>query len=269
MMKKNKMWMTVWMVTLMICCLSCGKKQSLIVSKTEVTFPSAGGVSMVYVDADCDWTANYNGEHDWYTLSRLSGSKQGVILIDVKEHQSHYERNGSFSVTSSNGKVTKTIRIIQQPIEIVNIHNKVWFLHEYERWATDYYNDYIEDSYQQWNYYIDESFDNWFFYFKADSTGYQYHTKNGDTTAFAYTYIYYPLGDSLYINFITDTTVVEDYHATIYELNQQNFVFSDEYLPHQFEKLYMANISTRKTDLNISPDKLKKKITGPLIPVDK
>lgn len=267
-MKTNRLWIAAWMICLSICFCSCGKKQNLTISRNEVVFSSAGGNAIVTVDADCDWKVNYNGEHDWYSLSRMTGSNQGVILITVQEHNSHYDRNASFSVTTSNGRVTRTVRIVQQPIAIVDIHNKVWFLHEYERWNTDYQNDYIEDSYQHWNYYIDESFDNWFFYFMDDSTGYQLHTKNGDTITYAYNYIYYPLGDSLYINFETDTTIVEDYHAVIHELNQDNFIFSDEYRPHQFEKLYMANISIHKGPIKINPKNIRKKEKGPLIQVE-
>ena len=247
---------------------SCCKKPNLNVSKDEIVFSSAGGNGIVQVDADCNWTVSKDGTYDWFTLSRTTGSNQGVILVTVQDYHSHYERNASFTVSSSNGKVSKTVRIVQQPIDIIDIHNKVWFLHEYERWATDYQDDYIDDSYEHWNYYIDESFDNWFFYFMADSTGYQYHTKNGDTIIYSYRYIYYPLGDSLYINFQTDTTEVEDYHAVIHELNQQNFVFSDEFYSHRFEKLYMANISVKKESIKMNPAKLRKKGKGPLIQVE-
>ena len=223
---------------------------------------------MIQVNADCDWTVDYDGEHEWYSLSRTSGSNQGVIVISVQEQQSHYERNASFTVTASKGKVSRTIRITQQPLAFVNIHNKLWFLHEYERWATDFYDEYIEDSYEHWNYYIDESFDNWFFYFMEDSTGYQLHTKHGDTILYAYTYIYYPQGDSLYINFETDSLVTEDYHAVIHEVNQEHFVFSDEHHPHQFEKLYMANLSTDRTPITFNRDKIRKKQRGPLIQME-
>lgn len=268
-MKTNRLWIAAWMLGLSICFLSCVKTPNLTVSKDEITFSSAGGHGLVTVDADCDWSVAYSGAHEWYTVSRTMGSKKGVIVVKVEEHQSHYERNASFTVTSSNGKVSRTVKVVQQPIAIVDIHNKVWFLHEYERWAMDYQNEYIEDSYEHWNYYIDESFDNWFFYFMADSTGYQLHTKNGDTVAYAYTYIYYPLGDSLYINFVTDTTVTEDYHAVIHELNHDNFVFSDEYRSKQYEKLFMANISTKRGPIKVSPDKIRKKEKGPMIEVER
>jgi hypothetical protein len=111
-------------------------------------------------------------------------------------------------------------------------------------------------------------FDNWFFYFRDDSTGYQIHTKNEDTIMYAYQYIYYPEGDSLYINFETDS-VVEDYHATIHELNSENFVFSDEYRSHHFEKLYMAKIYENRGVIHVNPKKVMKKERGPLIPIDK
>ena len=267
-MKKTPFKMTALLFMLALCCFSCGKKQQLTVSKNEVTFASSGGVAMVQVDADCDWTVEYNGDHEWYTLSRLSGSNQGVILVNVDEHHSHNGRQASFNVNTSNRKVKRMVAVVQKPVDIVDITNKVWFLHEYERWATDFYDEYIEDSYQHWNYYIDETFDNWFLYFKDENEGYQYHTKNGDTTIYRYEYTYYPLGDSLYINFETDSTEVEDYHAIIHELSNRDFIFSDEYHPHQFEKLFMANVSTSKVHLNINPTKFKKKQRGPLIQIE-
>ena len=151
-------------------------------------------------------------------------------------------------------------------IEITNITQKVWFLRTYERWDTDNRDRVIPESYRSWTYYGDEGSENWFFYFMEDNTGYQYYTYQGDTTVYAFQYSYYPDGDSLNIIFQTENDSVENYHATINELTESDFSFTNPYRPHQYEQLNMVNATgNQRGKLNINPKKISKKPAGALI----
>ena len=205
---------------------------------------------------------------DWIKATPSSGKNNGAVVLTISKNTTYGARNAVITILSGTGRTRHEIKITQDKIDIVEISNRFWFLYEYERWATDYKDDYIDDSYEHWQYYIDESFDNWFFYFQDDSTGYQIHTKAGDTINYIFDYIYYPFGDSLYINFRTEDEDVEDYHATINLLNIDRFQFSDEFYPHRFEHLYLANVSYHKNKLYINPKKVMKKEKGPLIKVE-
>ena len=108
-----------------------------------------------------------------------------------------------------------------------------------------------------------------FFYFMEDSTGYQWRAKNYDTVYYAFNYLFYPLEDSLYINYETDSSgVVEDYHTIIEQLDNEAFIFQNEYREHRFERLTMANVSAHEKRPFIKPDKVMKKPSGPIIQVE-
>ena len=81
-----------------------------------------------------------------------------------------------------------------------------------------------------------------------------------DTIYHPFEYIYYPLGDSLLISFETvSDTLVEDYHATINQLDDEYFNFTNEYLWHRYEQLDMVNLSDKRGMFNIRPEKVFKK----------
>lgn len=153
-------------------------------------------------------------------------------------------------------------------IDYSKIVGKVWFTRTYERWNTDYYDQYIPESYRSWTYDIDPGCENWFWYFFEDDVCYQIHTKDYDTVYYPFEFKYYPNGDSIYINFITVDTTLEDYHATIQQLDDNYFIFSDEYRPHQFEKITMTNVTgDTRSEFKLNPKKVKNKAGGPLIPI--
>lgn len=250
---------------------SCHDKQRVDVAKQQLVFSPQGGMDLISLSADCDWSIEFEGEHDWYSLNQTSGSHDAILVVEVQEHKSFYDRHGSFNVVSSDGKASKTVLITQSRYEINNLVEKAWFLRFYERWNTDFYNEYIEDSYRSWTFYSDQEYTNWYLYFANDSIGYQIRTKDGDTIYYPYDYIYYAEGDSLYINFETvSDTVVEDYHCKIYQLDDEMFVFSNEYRPHHFEKLYNYNVTATKDRFNPNPNpkKIQAKTRGPMIQIE-
>ena len=265
-MKKSHLWQVVSILILTLCCLSCNPKENLNVTKTEMNFAPAGGSDILPISADCQWDIDLTDGVDWVTFSQVSGENNGAIIVTVSKNETYDERNATITVVSNSGKIRKQVNVKQEKFDIVNIHEKFWFLYEYERWATDYKDDYIEDSYEHWNYFAEEYYDNWFFYFMADSTGYQIHTKNGDTIYYPCNYIYYPFGDSLYINFLLENTdEVEDYHTIIHQVTEQRLQFSDEFLPHRFENMFWDNVTATRKSFKINPKKVMKKEHGPLI----
>jgi len=265
-MKRHIYWIGALLV-LVFALGSCGKKQHLEVNKNTIVFNSYGGTDMFSIVSDCDWSIEMDNSQNWLTIEPLVGGKDTTNVVVTAAHNVHnYNRSTHFTVVSDNGRVRKEIAVNQEKIEIEFIQNKVWFLRFYERWDCDFYNVVIPESYRNWTYYTDYGNENWFLYFTENNVGYQVRIQGADTTYYAYDYEYYPDGDSLYILFQTVDETVEDYHSVIHELNNERFTFSDEYGWHEFEKLYLFNVSTSKrNEFKINPKKIAKKPAGPLI----
>ena len=254
------------------CCLlilatSCGKKQTISVSNDRLLFDISGGTLSFDITANCDWSIEQDLSATWISLSQLQGSNNATIDITAESNDGISERTTELSIVSDNKKTTKKI-YIQQKSSVFSdlILGKLWFLRFYERWDLDYANQIIDASYRSRTYYSDEIYENWFFYF-TDTIGYLIYRVQGDTTYYPYHYNYYPNNDSLYLSFVTQSDVVEDYYAHVFELTQDHFTFSNEYRHHQFEKLYTVNVSDdKKSPLKINPKNIKTKPHGPLIP---
>ena len=265
-MKKHFIWIGLVTICLWFASASCCKKQHITVSKEILTFNFEGGMDFFQIEADCDW--NIETTADWFTVSTETGSNDATITVTVQRNPHTAERNALLTVVSANGKIKKTIKVVQNQIDISMIVEKVWFTRFYERWDTDFYNEYIPESYRSWTYYSDPGLENWFWYFFEDTISYQIHTVNYDTVYYPFEYIYYPEGDSIYINFLTVDETVEDYHATIHQLDHEYFTFSDAYRPHQFEKITTVNVTEKgRSEIKINPKKVKSKPAGPLIPI--
>lgn len=248
---------------------SCGKRVEIELSKNLLSFSSAGGVEFIQVTANCMWSISMDENVNWFSVTPTEGENDGLLAITVNNYSESSDREASFTINSSNGKRHKKVTIHQNEIEIKEITDCVWFLEFYERWNIDYYHNFIEDSYEYWSYSPTYDQTHFFLYFLADSTGYQIKTQNGDTVFFPYNYVYYPAGDSLYINFETVNDAPEDYHATIDALNDEVFIFHDEWKTNFFEKLNLMRlaIQEQKSTLYINPNKVQKKQHGPLVDV--
>ena len=266
-MKRHFFWIGA-LLAIVFAIASCGPKQHLEVNKEKLVFNSFGGTDLFYVVADCDWNIEVDNTQDWLSVNPLSGGKDTTnIIVTAVPNEHNYDRNTSLAVVSSNGKVRKEIEVTQEKIDIDYIHNKIWFLRDYERWDCNYLNVIIPESYRSWTFYTDYGNENWFFYFMDNNSGYEIRIKGDDTTYYAYDYQYYPQGDSLFIRFENpDSTFIDDYHATIHELNNERFTFSDAYRPHQYEKLFLVNVSRGdRSEMKINHKKIAKKPAGPLI----
>lgn len=236
-----------------------------------IAFNSFGGTDIFRIVADCNWSIETDNTQEWLTIDPLAGGKDTTnVVVTASPNENNYDRNTRFTIVSEKGKIRKEIGVVQEKIDIDYLHNKIWFLRDYERWDCDFYNTVIPESYRSWTFYSDYGNENWFFYFLEDSTSYEIRIKEDDTLFYYFDYQYYPNGDSLYINFQTVDSTVEDYHASIQELNNERFTFSDEWGWHEFEKLYLVNVSRdKRSELKINPKKIAKRPAGPLIELNK
>ena len=247
---------------------SCGEKQHIVISKASMVYSYSGGNDVFRIEADCNWEVV--GAANWFTVNPTMGSKDGNVVVTVARNNSLQDRNATLYVVSENGKVKKSIDIIQTSADINVIINKVWFTLTDERWDTDYFNQVIPESYRSYSYYSNAGYENWFFYFLENNTGYQVRTYDGDTIYYPYNYTYYPDVDSLDISFEIegDSVAREDYHTIVHQLDEENFVISHAYRPHQYEKITSVNVTgTRREVFRINPKKIQSKPKGPLIPV--
>lgn len=268
-MSKTTWGMLFLLLALMTGMSSCLKSRYITVNPTEQTFSYQGGNGVLHILSNCRWTVEKDPDATWLTIGQTSGKNDGTISFAVERNTLHQSRSTILRVVSSNGKTQTDVIISQTRPDITAITRKIWFTNYYERWDLDYYNQVIEDSYRSFNYdLLDPESSNWFFYFLDDSTGYQVNSYKFDTVNYQFDYIFYPERDSLYIHFLTEADVVEDYHVTVHELNTTHFVFGDEYVTHRFEKIYTTNISGTRNQFYINPKKTaKKKPTGSLIPM--
>ena len=255
---------------------ACGHRQHLNVSKNQIVFSYAGGSDFFNVTADCPWIIVIDNIPDWLTIDPLASNDTATSLsvaLTASPNETMIDRNAAFAVISENGKINKIITVTQEKIDINPMLGKVWFLRFYERWNTDYWDNYIPESYRTWTYYSDYENEKFFFYFNDDDTGYQIYTQADDTVYYPFQFEYFPETDSLEIAFETTNNTVEDYHAIIHQLNNSDFSFSNGYVPkqptksfHYFEKLNMVNVSTgKRQELKVNPKKIAPKPAGPLI----
>lgn len=267
-MKRVTIGLGILLFTLALLTTSCGKKQHIIISKAALTYTYSGGNDVFQITADCGWEVS--GMTNWITVNPTTGNGDGNVVVTVNRNTSGQDRNATLMITSENGKVRKSIQVIQVKADINAIIRKVWFTLTDERWDSDYFNQVIPDSYRIYRYYSNDEFEHWFFYFIDNSTGYQVRTYQGDTIYYPYTFTFYPDVDSLDISFevIGDSTIMEDYHTIIHQLNNEFFVFSHAYRPHQFEKVTTANVTgDSKEVFRVNPKNIRTKPKGPLIPV--
>lgn len=148
--------------------------------------------------------------------------------------------------------------------------NRVWFTTTEERWNTDYYDNYIPESYRSWTYYKTPGSENWLWYFFEDNVGYEIHTDNYDTIYYHFEYTYKFKNNSLYVKFETTDGSTEEYHATIDQIDDNNFIWTNEYRSHSFEKVTTENVtgsgSKRGGAFRVNPKKVSLKPAGPMIP---
>lgn len=273
-MKRQTFWIVAILLGIMVVSTSCRKRQHIDILKDHIAFNYLGGSDVFSIVSDCDWSIEMDESIHWFTVDPTTGSSDSTfVVVTAEQNNSGYDRNAMITVVSTNGKVRKTIEIVQNWVDISAIEERLWFLRYYTRWDTDYANHVIPESCREFYYYTQEDMHNWYLYFADDTLGYEVHiyptNLNGerDTVYHEFEYVYYPLGDSLLISFETvSDSLVEDYHATINELNKDYFNFTNEYLWHRFERLDMVNLSRSRATFDIKPEKIKPKPAGtPLI----
>lgn len=256
-------------VVVLLALASCGRRQHLEVDKSLITFSFAQSTDIFSIEANCQWSIDADNTDDWVSITPRQGEGNTYITVMVEKNNTVNDRRTSFTVNSENGKIHREVVVAQQKIDIYAIVRKVWFLRTYTRWDSDFFNVVIPESYRTITYYSNPGFENWFFYFVEDSTGYLIRTFEGDTITYPYDFVYYPDYDSLNITFATTNDSIENYHTVIHELTNSVFTFSDAYRPHQFEKLYLVNVTgDERGRLKINKKHTALKPAGPIIQLE-
>ena len=120
-MKKHFIWIGLVTFCLLVVSTSCRKKQRLTVSKGILTYNFDGGMDFFQIEADCGWTIETTA--NWFTVNPTSGINDATITVTVERNNHTAGRNASLTVTSANGKIKKTIEVVQNQIDISMILN--------------------------------------------------------------------------------------------------------------------------------------------------
>ena len=157
----------------------------------------------------------------------------------------------------------------EKMIEVIS--EKIWFTTLEERWNTNYAGDSIPDSYRSWTYYTIPGSENWLWYFFKDNTGYEIHTQDYDTLYYHFEYSYSYKDNSILIKFETNDGSTEEYTTNIEQIDDKNFIWSNEYRPHQFERVSTVNVTSDSKRRNVFKPNAKNtsyKPAGPMIPIN-
>ncbi len=146
--KRNIFMMMALLVVAAAGLVGCGKQYSLRVSTNNLYFGVDPGTKTLEITANCKWTVVKNDDADWYTISTMSGEKDGTITITVDAMEDCDYRASSFFITVPNGHVRRTIFVSQNKLDFDGMVNKIFGVMELEHWNTDYFGQIIEDSYK-------------------------------------------------------------------------------------------------------------------------
>ena len=128
--------------------LGCSKNYIIRVSTQNLWFGLEAETQTLEITANCEWTITRNDNADWYTISQMSGKKDGVISVTVEALEDGDYRGSTFVISSPGGHVRRTIFVSQNKLDFDGMVNKVFGVMELEHWNTDFFDQMIEDSYQ-------------------------------------------------------------------------------------------------------------------------
>jgi hypothetical protein len=121
-------------LTLAFLCLVSCKKETITLSSYELWFPINADTSIVEITSNCDWTLRIDDDADWYTVSPLTNERdnQGFLTIAVQPMEDEEFRNSSFTIVSTKGNASVTVKVTQKK-EIIELSNyDLWFSKEAE-----------------------------------------------------------------------------------------------------------------------------------------
>lgn len=237
--------MAAMLVVMAASLVGCRKPDDVHVTPQDVWFGLEAETQTLDVTANCVWTVNLSDDADWYTVTPLTGKKDGTITISVKAMEEGEDlRATSFVVTSPGGHIRRTVFVSQNRLDFNGMINKIFGVMKLERWNTDYYNEIIEDSYRLWEYNPYDTSQGYLMYYLEGDTGVQ-RDRHGDHAIYnPFTYAYDPVNHNLHIEFKTIADTLEIYDAEVLTASDSLYRVFHEYKAHCFERADLRKVGT-------------------------
>lgn len=223
----------------------CKPKDSVMVSSQNLWFGLEAGSLTIDVTANCEWTVTQNDDADWYTISPMSGKKDGTITVTVEAYPDGDYRGSSFVVTSPGDHIRRTVFVMQNKLNFDGIINKVFAVTELEHWNTDYFGQIIEDSYHHYSFNPFDTTQGYQMFFYADGTGLQRDRHGDHAVWYDFKYDYDPLNRILHVEFETvEEAAPESYNAQVLCASDSLYRIFHEYKTYFWERADHRKIGT-------------------------
>ena len=224
--------------------LGCSKNYIIRVSTQNLWFGLEAETQTLEITANCEWTITRNDNADWYTISQMSGKKDGVISVTVEALEDGDYRGSTFVISSPGGHVRRTIFVSQNKLDFDGMVNKVFGVMELEHWNTDFFDQMIEDSYQHAIFDPYDTTTGYHMFFLENGHGIQRDHHDDTVVYYSFTYEYNPIDQILHIDFETVTGAPESYSPNVLTASDSLYRFMHEYKPHFFERADMRKVGT-------------------------
>ena len=260
--RKNIFLMLALMAMAAMGLVSCSKTDKIQVSTNNLWFGVDAGTQQIEITANCDWTIIKNDNADWYTISAMSGQKDGKLTISVGAMEDRDYRGASFVINSPGGHIRRTIFVTQNKVDFDGMVNKIFGVMELEHWNTDYYGQIIEDSYRFYEFDPYDTTTGYLMYFLENGQGVQRDHHRDTAVYYAFTYEYNPVEQILHIEFETVDDAPESYDPQVLTASDSLYRFIHEYKPNWWERADMRKVGVYnpegKADLRQKAIKRKK-----------
>ncbi|MBR3427955.1 MAG: BACON domain-containing protein [Bacteroidales bacterium] len=253
--KRTHFLMAALLAVVTMCFVGCKGPDDLHVNTQDVWFGLEAGTQTIEVTANCEWTVTHKDDASWYTISPMTGKKDGTITVTVEPLEGSDFRSSSFVVTSPKGHIRRTVFVSQNKLDFDGMMNKVFGVMHLEHWNTDFWGEIIEDTYQEASYNPYDTTTGYHVYFLPNGEGIQrdHHT---DTIAYwPFHYEYNPLNQVLHIDYELVDNNHEDYDCNVVTASDSLFRFIHEFEDHGWERADMRKVGT------INPEEMQKLMT--------
>ena len=242
--RKNVFLMMALMAVTVTGFLGCSKNYIIRVSTQNLWFGLEAETQTLEITANCEWTITRNDNADWYTISQMSGKKDGVISVTVEALEDGDYRGSTFVISSPGGHVRRTIFVSQNKLDFDGMVNKVFGVMELEHWNTDFFDQMIEDSYQHAIFDPYDTTTGYHMFFLENGHGIQRDHHDDTVVYYSFTYEYNPIDQILHIDFETVTGAPESYSPNVLTASDSLYRFMHEYKSNFFERADMRKVGT-------------------------
>ena len=246
--------------------VSCSKIYKIQVSTQDLRFNLEASSQTIEITANCKWTVTKNEDADWYTISAMSGEKDGTLTVTVNALEDGDYRGASFVISSPGGHVCRTIFVSQSKLDFDGMVNKIFGVMELEHWNTDYYGQIIEDSYKHYEFDPYDTATGYQMYFFDNGHGVQRDHHNDTAVFYSFSYEYDPVNQILHIEFVTTGDEPESYDPQVLTASDSLYRFIHEYKPNFWERADMRKVGVYNPEegVRLRGMATKRKKDGPI-----